>query len=131
MSALVPADPPSDSLPAANFSLARQTPSVRLVCDRMPAGALRHRSLRQLSDKAAGSCYGVAEPATVAGSMADTSAKEMAIEAIQALPAEADLEQVMDRLFFVLKVERGLDALNAGDTVAHEEVIKRLGRWRE
>jgi len=63
--------------------------------------------------------------------MPDTSAKDMAIEAIQALPAEADLEQVMDRLFFVLKVERGLDALKAGNTVAHEEIIKRLGRWRE
>jgi len=52
--------------------------------------------------------------------------KEKALEALQRLPADATAEDVMERLLFVMKVERGLAQAEGGETVSHEEARRRL-----
>ena len=59
--------------------------------------------------------------------MAQTSAKQLALQAIEALPADATLEDAMERLYFLAKVERGLREADAGQFVPHEEVRARYG----
>lgn len=54
-----------------------------------------------------------------------TSVKERAIETIEQLPQDASLEEVMERLYFLLKVERGLQQIEAGQVVSHEEAKRR------
>ena len=42
-------------------------------------------------------------------------------------PADASVEEAMERLYFLSKVERGLQQADAGKTLSHEEVRRRLG----
>ena len=50
--------------------------------------------------------------------------KEKVVEAVRDLPQEFDLEELIDRLVFIEKVEKGLQQLDRGETKAHEEVKK-------
>ena len=58
--------------------------------------------------------------------MAAITAKDKALGAVQALPADATIEEIMERLYFLAKVERGLAEADAGKTVPHEEAKRRL-----
>lgn len=60
--------------------------------------------------------------------MSEPSAKERAIDAIEGLPPDASIEDAMERLYFLAKIERGLAQADAGETVTHEEAKKRLLR---
>ena len=59
--------------------------------------------------------------------MTELSAKQLALNAVQQLPEDATLEDAMERLFFLEKIERGLADVRAGRTVSHEEVRRRFG----
>jgi predicted transcriptional regulator len=54
------------------------------------------------------------------------SIKQRVLEAVGSLPADATVEDAMERLYFLAKIQRGLEQSNAGDTVSHEEAKKRL-----
>lgn len=58
--------------------------------------------------------------------MSTETAKERVLEAVQQLPADATVEQAMERLYFIAKVEEGLRQAEAGKLVSHEEVKRRL-----
>lgn len=53
--------------------------------------------------------------------------KEQALKAVAALPETATFEDVMERLLFISKVERGLADANAGKLIPHEQVKARFG----
>lgn len=57
------------------------------------------------------------------------TAKQSAIKAIQGLPENSSYEDIMEKLFFMEKVESGLKELEEGKTVSHEDVKKRLSKW--
>lgn len=57
------------------------------------------------------------------------SEKQRAIEVIQQLPDSASLEDIMGELYFRQKVKRGLDDLQQGRVVSHEEARRRLSQW--
>jgi predicted transcriptional regulator len=52
--------------------------------------------------------------------------KQRALEAIRALPDGATLEDAIERLCFIAKIEEGLEQSKAGQVVSHEEVKKRF-----
>ena len=54
------------------------------------------------------------------------TAKQLLREAVERLPEDATVEDAMDRLYFVAKVARGLEAANRGDVVTHEEARRIL-----
>lgn len=54
------------------------------------------------------------------------SVKQRVLEAVATLPADATIEDVMERLYFLAKIQRGLDQAEAGDTLTHEEAKERL-----
>jgi len=58
--------------------------------------------------------------------MAQT-AKDMLKQAVDALPPDATVEEAMERLLFLAKIQQGLQEVDAGRTISHEEVAKRLG----
>jgi predicted transcriptional regulator len=51
--------------------------------------------------------------------------KDKAIEAIKSLPDEFSIEELMDRLIFLNKIETGLRQAQQGETYSHEEA-KRM-----
>lgn len=55
--------------------------------------------------------------------------KEKVLQVMEGLPADATIEDAMDRLLFMAKVERGLAQADAGQTLSHEQVKERVARW--
>jgi predicted transcriptional regulator len=55
--------------------------------------------------------------------------KEKIIQAVEELPADATIEDAMERLLFLAKVERGLKQADAGETISHMEVKERMAEW--
>lgn len=58
----------------------------------------------------------------------EPSAKKKALEAIEQLPADATIEDAMERLYFLAQVERGLAEADAGRLIEHEEVRAQFSR---
>jgi predicted transcriptional regulator len=55
------------------------------------------------------------------------SAKNLLQKAVENLPPDATVEEAMERLLFLAKIEQGISDADAGKTFSHEEVRKRLG----
>ncbi len=60
--------------------------------------------------------------------MSGSAAKQKALEAIEKLPADATLEDAIERLVLLAKIERGLAELDAGKGIDHTEAKRRLLR---
>jgi len=58
--------------------------------------------------------------------MPNETVKQRAIEAIRSLPDNATLEDAIERLCFIAKVEEGLRQSEAGELVPHEAVKKQF-----
>jgi hypothetical protein len=59
--------------------------------------------------------------------MAEPSPKQLALQAVEQLPDDATLEDAMERLFLLKKIERGRADVREGRTVSHAEVKQRFG----
>ncbi|WP_198342286.1 hypothetical protein [Pedobacter psychrophilus] len=55
--------------------------------------------------------------------------KVNAIEAINEMPNDFDLELLIEKLVFIEKVEAGLSQLEEGETKTHEEVKELIKGW--
>ncbi|HOO09645.1 MAG TPA: hypothetical protein PKW06_06875 [Cyclobacteriaceae bacterium] len=55
--------------------------------------------------------------------------RDKAIETIKELPQEFDLDELIERLVFVEKVEKGLAQLDEGKTVPHDQVKELTKKW--
>lgn len=60
------------------------------------------------------------------GPMSTETTKQRVLEAVEQLPPDATVEQAMERLYFIAKVEEGLRQAEAGKLVSHEDVKRRL-----
>lgn len=58
--------------------------------------------------------------------MTTETTKDRVLDAVKRLPADATVEQAMERLYFIAKVEEGLRQADAGKLVSHEDVKRRL-----
>jgi hypothetical protein len=57
--------------------------------------------------------------------MEPSQIKSEIVRAIQDLPDDATVEDAMERLYFLAKVERGLEQSDA-ETISHEEIKARF-----
>ena len=55
--------------------------------------------------------------------------KEIVLETIRALPDDCSLDDIAERIEFMAAVQKGLDQLDRGDGIPHEEVKKQLASW--
>ena len=55
--------------------------------------------------------------------------KELVLEAINELPDEASLDDIAERVEFLAAVQKGLDQLDRGEGIPHEEVKRQLAAW--
>ena len=56
----------------------------------------------------------------------ETTEKDRAIQALQTLPEHATIEDAIERLCFIAKIEESLRQSDAGQLVCHEEVKKQF-----
>lgn len=59
--------------------------------------------------------------------MSTPTARERILEALQDLPEDATVDDAIERLVFLARVDAGLAELDAGKGIPHEEVKRRLG----
>jgi len=59
--------------------------------------------------------------------MAEASPKKRILEALQDLPSDASIDDAIERLVFLARIDEGLAQLDAGQGVAHEEVKRHFG----
>lgn len=57
------------------------------------------------------------------------TAKQEALEAIQRLPDNADIEEIMYRLYVLENIRRGQQDAADGKTQSAEEVLKDIQAW--
>jgi len=55
--------------------------------------------------------------------------KQQILKAIEDLPDDAGVEDALDRLYLLYKVERGLRQADQGELLTQEEVRERMAKW--
>ena len=55
--------------------------------------------------------------------------REKVIQVVQDLPDDASVEDAMERLLLLAKIERGIQQADAGQTIAHTQVKERMTKW--
>lgn len=53
----------------------------------------------------------------------------MVMEAVRSLPDDAPIEEAMERLLVLAKIEKGIKQADARETASHDEVKQRLAKW--
>ena len=60
--------------------------------------------------------------------MSGSTTKQKVLEAIEKLPADATVEDAIEQLVLLAKIEQGVAQLDAGQGIAHSEARRRLLR---
>jgi predicted transcriptional regulator len=55
--------------------------------------------------------------------------KEIVLETIRALPDDCSIEEIAERIEFMAAVQKGIDQLDKGEGIPHDEVKKQLASW--
>ncbi len=58
--------------------------------------------------------------------MSESKIKERVLDAVRDLPEDTTVEEAMERLYFLAKIEEGLRQADVGQTVSHEEAKQRI-----
>jgi predicted transcriptional regulator len=57
------------------------------------------------------------------------SDKQLALDSIERLPENASLDDIAERVEFLAAIRKGLDQIERGETVPHDEVKRQLATW--
>ena len=55
--------------------------------------------------------------------------KDKVIHAVQDLPDNASIEDAMERLLFLSKLEKGIQQADSGQTITHAQVKEKMAKW--
>jgi hypothetical protein len=55
--------------------------------------------------------------------------KEFVLDVLNELPEEASLEEIAQRIEFLAAIQKGIDQLDRGEGIPHEEVKRQLATW--
>jgi predicted transcriptional regulator len=59
------------------------------------------------------------------------TAKEQVRKLLDVLPEDASLEDIQYHIYVRQQIDRGLSDIEAGRVVSHDEVVRRLSKWRQ
>lgn len=60
-----------------------------------------------------------------------TTAKDEVRALLEKLPDDASLNDIQYHIYVRQKIQRGLDAIEKGNVIPQEEIVKRMARWLE
>jgi len=63
--------------------------------------------------------------------MSTVCEKEKIEKVMRSLPDDAHIEDAMERLYLLYKVEKGCQQADSGQTIEHEDAKKRIQKWLE
>ncbi|QLE56779.1 hypothetical protein [Nostoc sp. TCL26-01] len=61
----------------------------------------------------------------------NTNVKYQVLKAVEEMPQNVTFEEVMEELYFLYKVNQGLQQVNTGNIVSHQEAKKQIKTWYE
>jgi hypothetical protein len=61
--------------------------------------------------------------------MQATTLKQEAMESIRHLPDDADIDEIMYRLYVIDKVHKAREAIERGEVISHEELKREIAKW--
>ena len=61
--------------------------------------------------------------------MQTTSLKSNILKVVQDLPEETTIEEAMEHLLVLSKIEKGIQQADAGKTKTHRQAEKRMEKW--
>ncbi len=56
-------------------------------------------------------------------------AKQQMLKAIEELPDDANIEDALERLYLLYKIDRGIKQDDAGELISQEEARQRMAKW--
>lgn len=59
------------------------------------------------------------------------TAKEQVKRILDTLPEDASYEDIQYHIYVRQRIEQGLADVEAGRVIPHEEVVRRLAKWRD
>ncbi|MEH1961629.1 MAG: hypothetical protein V7L05_17470 [Nostoc sp.] len=62
---------------------------------------------------------------------ADMTVKYQVLKAVEQMPQDVTFEEVMERLYFLYKVDQGLKQVETGNTISQAEATKQIKIWQE
>lgn len=57
------------------------------------------------------------------------SEKDRILRAVKSLPSDAGIEEAIEKLYLLHKIDRGVQQLDAGEGVSHQEARRRFRQW--
>lgn len=57
--------------------------------------------------------------------------KSTIINTLSEFPKEFDLDNLLERLIVIEKINEGMEEAKAGKTISHEKVKKLVGKWHK
>lgn len=70
--------------------------------------------------------WGITSDSDTEPDMPDTKVKDRVLDAVRSLPDDATVEDAMERLYFLAKIDEGIRQAAAGESVSHEEAKRRV-----
>jgi len=55
--------------------------------------------------------------------------KQQVVQMIHSFPEDVSVDDIMAELYFKLQVDAGLNELDEGKGIPHQEVEKRMSKW--
>jgi predicted transcriptional regulator len=57
--------------------------------------------------------------------------KSTVIEALNEFPQKFDLDELLERLIVIEKIDAGLEEANSGEIISHDKVKKMVSKWNQ
>lgn len=55
--------------------------------------------------------------------------KKLVLDVINELPDETSLDEIVERVEFLAAIQKGIDQLDRGEGIPHDEVKRQLATW--
>ena len=55
--------------------------------------------------------------------------KKLVLETISELPEEVSLDEIAEKIEFLAAIQKGIDQLDRGEGIPHDEVKRQLASW--
>jgi hypothetical protein len=55
--------------------------------------------------------------------------KQQILKAIEELPDDANVEDALERLYLLYKIDKGIKQADAGELTSQEEARQRMAKW--
>ena len=63
--------------------------------------------------------------------MKPANLKQKILKTVEEMPQNVSFEEVMERLYFLYKVEKGLQQVESDNVLSHQQAKQNLKKWHE